>query len=319
MIKSETLRLKAKVGFSSLVGYNPDNPFPRTSGNYFGLADHGLRVLNFWAENLEEARTRFLDDGEVDVKVWTWTTERGGVAKIAIIYDDRIPDDWYNNKLCFTGSVLPPMEVAKEIYDLLGDPDYEFERFIDRELYHARRGERYLGEGGVRRSRDDTAEQLMAELKVKRGGILSVVHTQVEDDVTYQIEKLWPPVLRGAGARHYRLWANGRPCTGRQYHYELQTALDDIEFMIKREHHNQLLSLQARISRLERSQRLVNERLDDGEFKSLRHTDVWNEVRQLMLMACDHSVSHADKEGQERRVRMMIRELEQSVGTEKMG
>ena len=54
--------------------------------------------------------------------------------------DRRIPADWYYNRLCFTGDRLPAVEVARAIYEYLGDPTNELERFTNPVAYHEKRG-----------------------------------------------------------------------------------------------------------------------------------------------------------------------------------
>jgi hypothetical protein len=127
----------ATVGWHSLIGVRGKPP--HSWGNYFWLEaknimDHGTRVLNFWAENLEAAKKRFLTDGAVTIKRYEdW----------CIIDDRRIPNDWYYNKLCFTGGGCPPVEQLKELYEYLGDPTNELEQFTDPESYYKKRGATY--------------------------------------------------------------------------------------------------------------------------------------------------------------------------------
>lgn len=316
MIESQYQVAPAIVGSTSLGGVNNSMPFPRTGGNYFWLSN-GIRIVNFRAENFEEATKRFLDNGVVDIRVWTWDKEDGGPGAVAVICDGRIPDEWFDKRMCFTGMRRPPVEVAQQIYEVMGDPHYEFERFIDPDLYYARQGfvwkpyDDPYGGGGCAKPSSLTPEQLMSELKAKRGGLLSVVHTHEEDGVIYQVEKLHPPVLRGAGARHYRLYSNGQPCVGRQYHYELDTALADIEFMVQRSNHDRVESLQARIVRLERSNRMMNYKLEAGTFEGLRANDVWNEFRELLALKAA-GASPQDQEAQQKRIRVMLSELEKN-------
>jgi hypothetical protein len=150
----------------SIVGIGTSNPPPYSFGNYFGLSC-GLRVLNFWAENLQAAQPLFLQDGLVQIRVWTWHDDTGRERKVAVIHDPRIPGDWYHNKLCFTGFGRPPVEVAREIYELLGDPGNEMEYYSDPDMYYARRGQRLMG-SCVSWNAPETAEQLVAELEAKR-------------------------------------------------------------------------------------------------------------------------------------------------------
>lgn len=140
----EVKYIPARVGGMSLVGVGKERPC--SWGNYFwfsrsydGGVFEGVRCLNMWAENLNTARERFLPDGMV--KVMTWKTER---CEYAIVIDDRIPKEWRYDKCCYTGCYRPPIEVATEIYETLGDPDFEMEWWTDPEMYHARRCEELI-------------------------------------------------------------------------------------------------------------------------------------------------------------------------------
>lgn len=300
------LTKEATVGSKSLVGIRP-GPYPLSFGNYFCLGD-GTRVLNFWAENLEEARTRFLPDGRVEVREWEWISPNVGSMRACIVFDPRIPYDWYYNKLCFTGFGRPPEKVVREIYALLGDPDNELEFYDDPELYHARRGQRVTAHGSVTYSSSDTPSQLVAEILAKRGQP-NIVHTQEVDGKTYTIELLNPPVIRGAGLRTHRLRVNGVPASGRQYHYGLEGALKSIEFLVQYTHHQQLAALNTRVTQLERANRLANTKIETGEFEGLRGNDIWAEIKELVRMNL-LALSDAEIEAQAKRVRVMLLQLD---------
>lgn len=159
--------IPAVVGVMSLVGVG--NDYPLSWGNYFDFAPEdrrtmfytSIRCLNFWAENLNEARKRFLPDGKVNVILYTaeptqgsWEDKDGHhtieyLPRWAIVDDERIPKDWYYNKLCFTGGRKPPKEFAEEIYRILGDPNNEFEQYTDPKSYWAKRGGTYHENGCV--------------------------------------------------------------------------------------------------------------------------------------------------------------------------
>jgi hypothetical protein len=165
VIKVETLKVSPAIGEMSLIGVRgrPPHPF----GNYFSLRHEGLRVLNFWAENLKGA-TAFLPDGQLQIRVWSWEEHPGcRPGKVCIIDDPRIPADWYYNKLCFTGFGVPPIEIARQIYAHLGDPYNEFERFTDSEMYWARKGRRSRGRSIIS-TPGDTPDRLVAELTARR-------------------------------------------------------------------------------------------------------------------------------------------------------
>jgi hypothetical protein len=128
----EYKKYRASIGIMSLVGVSGTPP--HLFGNYFGLAD-GPRVVNFWAENLKAAKSRFLSDGMVRVRQYT-----EGQKKWVLIDDDRIPSDWYYDKLCFTGSIRPPIEILEDMYKFHGDPNFELEKYTDPVSYYNKRG-----------------------------------------------------------------------------------------------------------------------------------------------------------------------------------
>ena len=140
MIGIETY-IPATVGSMSLIGVGKERPC--SWGNYFwftraftGGPYEGIRCCNMWAENLKTAATRFLPDGMVKVVLF-----KGEHCDYAIVVDERIPKEWRYDKCCFTGCYRPSYEIAKEIYDILGDPDGEFEWWTDPGMYHAKRCE----------------------------------------------------------------------------------------------------------------------------------------------------------------------------------
>jgi len=133
----EIKKIPAKVGGRSLIGVVDKRPC--SWGNYFWFEypddetdGGGWRCVNMWAENLEAAVEKFLPDGNVVVAVWD--------DSYALVVDPRIPKDWLYQKLCFTGYTLPRPDVAREMYNLVGDPDNEYERFVDPKSYYAKRG-----------------------------------------------------------------------------------------------------------------------------------------------------------------------------------
>jgi hypothetical protein len=85
---------RPEVGEMSLI--NARSQPPVGWGNYFWL-HCGPRVLNMWAENLKHSvmqgcipdnKLRVIDYGEY-----------------CIVDDNRIPDEYYYNTLCYTGHV----------------------------------------------------------------------------------------------------------------------------------------------------------------------------------------------------------------------
>lgn len=174
-IVRETLKVPVDIAMHSLVGIH-GRAFPLSFGNYFALEGTTpgsiLRVANFWAENLVEASRQFLEDGMVRIVMWSWTEMDRGSSKtynasICVIDDERIPPDWYYNQMCFTGGKRPPLEVATEMYAIRGDETYELERFIDPEMYYAKRGEVY-SDVMISRSTGDTAELVIRDLLTAR-------------------------------------------------------------------------------------------------------------------------------------------------------
>jgi hypothetical protein len=92
------------------------------------------RVLNMWEENLEDAVGKFLPDGLVKVRDY---------GEVLLVIDDRIPSNYYYNKCCFTGCGKVSLEIARNVYETLGDPTNELLQFIDPKAYHEARGETY--------------------------------------------------------------------------------------------------------------------------------------------------------------------------------
>jgi hypothetical protein len=121
----------ALVGGMSLVGVGSKRP--TSWGNYFWLRS-GQRIANFWAENLEDAVGKFLPDGLVKIRDY---------GDVAIIIDKRIPQDYFYNKLCFTGFGRVDTAIIKNMYDFLGDPENAFEEYSDPVAYHAKKGNHY--------------------------------------------------------------------------------------------------------------------------------------------------------------------------------
>lgn len=145
------------IGGMSLIGVGGKPP--HSWGNYFSLWD-GPRVLNFWAENLTAADEQFNLGGKVKIRRY-----RDENRDVCIIDDPRIPKEWYYNKLCFTGSGGGvSFEIAKDIYEYLGDPDNELERFTDPVSYYKKRGGTYHpGTGIVSYEVKATARKLNCE------------------------------------------------------------------------------------------------------------------------------------------------------------
>lgn len=130
-------KVPAKVGMMSLIGASGKPPI--SWGNYFWL-QNGPRVLNFWAENLQYARIEFLHDDMVNIKRY---------EEWCIIADDRIPNEWYYDKMCYTGGKRPPYEAAVEFFAYHGDPTNELESFTNPVAYYHKKGAEYNINTGI--------------------------------------------------------------------------------------------------------------------------------------------------------------------------
>lgn len=129
--------ISTAIGMQSLIGVHGDAP--HSWGNYFWLGDRkGPRVANFWSENLTAADRQFNLGGQV--KIRRYRTERGDYC---LIDDERIPQNWYYQKLCFTGTYPPPIEVLTDMYAHVGDPGNELEQYTNPEKYWTDRGGSY--------------------------------------------------------------------------------------------------------------------------------------------------------------------------------
>lgn len=153
MFMIETKKIPVNCSSMSLVGIGRKRPC--SWGNYFWMLDgkDEIRILNMWWENLKsltEPHNEYLipplNDYQVEVRIYTEPKTR---KKWGLIVDERVPKDYLYNKLCFTGGTLPPIDIAKDMYDVIGDPDYEFERFIDTASYYRKRGGHYCPETGI--------------------------------------------------------------------------------------------------------------------------------------------------------------------------
>jgi hypothetical protein len=101
----EEIKVDNRVGYVSLVGILGDD-FPLSHGNYFSLG--GYHVLNMWHENFEHLN---ITKDKIDAVKF-------GDNHIVII-DDDIPEDYLNDKPCFTGGRGVNKELYKEVYDYM--------------------------------------------------------------------------------------------------------------------------------------------------------------------------------------------------------
>ena len=90
-------KIKLKVsegGYVSLVGFIR-HEFPMKHGNYFSLDGH--HVLNMWYENLAHLKESGVIGDQDELEAMEF---KGG----AVITDPRIPEEYLNKTLCFTGA-----------------------------------------------------------------------------------------------------------------------------------------------------------------------------------------------------------------------
>lgn len=133
-MKTEIKKVRAAVGMMSLIGVGDTRP--ARWGNYFSLYDPAVRVANMWAENLVTlVQNGTLEDGMVEVKIYN--------DAYALVVDERIHSDWLYNKLCFTGSRAPSLEILRDMYSIVGDPNNEIEQYEDPKKYWEDRGATY--------------------------------------------------------------------------------------------------------------------------------------------------------------------------------
>lgn len=154
MYMIETKMLPIRCACQSLIGVGSHRPV--SWGNYFWLYDDesgSIRILNMWWENLKSltrAHNSFLaapiQNGVVEVRIYT---DQKLKRKWGIVTDKRVPPEYLYNKLCYTGYLMPTEEIAKSIYDLLGDPENEFEQYTDPVSYYKKRGAKYDPEKGI--------------------------------------------------------------------------------------------------------------------------------------------------------------------------
>jgi len=154
MFMIETKMLPIRCACQSLIGVGWKRPV--SWGNYFWLYDDesgSIRILNMWWENLEAltyAHNSFLaapiQDRVVEVRIYT---DQKMKRRWGIVTDKRVPSEYLYNKLCYTGYLMPTEEIAKNIYDLLGDPTNEFEQYTDPVAYWEKRGAKYHPETGI--------------------------------------------------------------------------------------------------------------------------------------------------------------------------
>ena len=89
-----------QIGGVSLLGVADEEVFPISFGNYFSFTS-GHYCLNMWAENLKEytrMRNNANEDlGEIEI------VEINDMRKFCLVVDKRIPSQWLNQEMCYTG------------------------------------------------------------------------------------------------------------------------------------------------------------------------------------------------------------------------
>jgi len=110
----ENIKLATNVTTVTLVGYF--GKYPRESGNCFSVSvgkDENYRIINFNHENLE----KLIKDKIVSFPIKISKLSDG----IAIIADERIPDEWYSKRFCETctpSDLLPIPQRLKHFLDI---------------------------------------------------------------------------------------------------------------------------------------------------------------------------------------------------------
>lgn len=73
----------------------------------------------------------------------------------------------------------------------------------------------------------------------------------------FQVKELLTPIQRGAGMRTHRLWDNGYPASGGQWHYDLAGALRRADYVLQDGYSNRIAWLEMRVAELEHELRQV--------------------------------------------------------------
>jgi len=68
----------------------------------------------------------------------------------------------------------------------------------------------------------------------------------------FQVEKLDPPKLVGAGLRYFRLWDNNYPASGGQWHYTLEDAISRADYVLQCGYVDRISWLEQRVNELQR-------------------------------------------------------------------
>ena len=110
----ENLKLATHVTTVTLVGFLGE--YPRERGNCFSVSvedERNYRIINFNHENLE----KLIEDEVISFPIKISKLDEG----IAIIADERIPNEWYSKKFCETctpSDLLPLPQRLKHFLDI---------------------------------------------------------------------------------------------------------------------------------------------------------------------------------------------------------
>lgn len=80
----------------------------------------------------------------------------------------------------------------------------------------------------------------------------TIVEEIIEFGHHFQIEKLLKPRRVGAGDRLFRLWDNGHPSTGGQWHYDLEGARREARYRMESSYIGRVEYLEMAVHTLER-------------------------------------------------------------------
>lgn len=144
MTRTKEQMLPTRISGSSLVGIG-DTHRPVSFGNYCYVGNPEWRIYNMWMENIEAAEEKFRLGGRMKC-----LTFEDGHHRSAVVIDSRIPKDWKQTELCFTGYGKPPLDVFDEYMAALGgDPEGQREQFTNPKAYWERRGWTYNEKTGT--------------------------------------------------------------------------------------------------------------------------------------------------------------------------
>ncbi|MFA5900270.1 MAG: hypothetical protein WC829_14290 [Hyphomicrobium sp.] len=85
---------------------------------------------------------------------------------------------------------------------------------------------------------------------VKNSATGEIVRFWEEFGHKFEVERLLEPRLQGAGLRYFRLWDNGYPASGGQWHYTMESALKRAEYVLQGGYANRIRWLEMRVNEL---------------------------------------------------------------------